>query len=93
MGDKDATKGSFGTLSSKPLLLRVSDGLVTNVYRVAVKGASGKQFSYIVTVTSSSHGVVDAFKTYHPSVSMTIQWDVDNTLANLNLGGVEYDSP
>lgn len=56
----------------------------------AVKDASGKIVGQIVPNTSASFGVVDEYGTYHPSVSMTIQWDVDGTFAYLNLNGVGY---
>ncbi|THH27891.1 hypothetical protein EUX98_g6299 [Antrodiella citrinella] len=69
-------KGAFGTRSNKPLL------------GGTVKDASGKIVGKIVPNTSASHGVVDVYGTYHPNVSMTIQWDADGTFAYLNLNGV-----
>ncbi|KAH8102131.1 hypothetical protein BXZ70DRAFT_54880 [Cristinia sonorae] len=76
MGDKHALKGSFGMRANKPLLSG------------AVKDATGKVVGEIVPNTSASYGVVDAYGTYHPTVSMTIQWEADGTFAYLNLSGV-----
>ncbi|TCD65890.1 hypothetical protein EIP91_002050 [Steccherinum ochraceum] len=76
MGDKHAMHGSFGTRSNKPLL------------GGDVKDAAGKTVGQIVPNTSASYGVVDAYGTYHPSVSMTIQWRSDHSFAYLNLNGV-----
>ncbi|KAH8091405.1 hypothetical protein BXZ70DRAFT_953573 [Cristinia sonorae] len=76
MGDKHVVKASTGMRTSKPLLSG------------DVKDVSGEVVGHIVPNTSSSHGIVDAYGTYHPSVSMTIQWEEDKTFAYLDLSGV-----